>query len=124
MSIAPALRMIVLSALVAGCAHNPARDPFGGGASRPIRIDILNRNFNDASVWAVYVGDRIRLGTVVGKGEARFQLPWNGAESVYMEIDLVGGDRCVTDPLTVDEGDILYLEIDVDLSKMSECRRG
>ena len=122
-SIARVLGMIVLSALVGGCAKNAASDPYGG-PNRPIRIDILNRNFNDASVWALYRAERIRLGTVTGKSDGSFRLPWRGAEPVVMEIDLVGGERCVTEALTVDEGDILYLEIQLELSLMEECRAG
>ena len=100
-----------------------AADPFDG-ASRPIRLDVRNLNFQDASVWAVYRADRMRLGTVTGKSDATFQLPWNGVEPVYMEIDLVGGERCTTEELTVDEGDVLYLEIGLELSAMRECVRG
>ena len=122
-SIAPVLGIIVLSALVGGCAKNVASDPFGS-PNRPIRIDILNRNFNDASVWALYRAERIKLGTVTGKSDGSFRLPWKGAEPVQMEIDLVGGQRCVTEALTVDEGDILYLEIQLELSQMEECRAG
>ena len=121
--VASVLRLIALSALVAGCAHPRAPDLYAEGR-RPIRIDILNSNFNDASVWAVYRADRIRLGTVTGKTDATFHLPWNGTEPVQMEIDLVGGERCLTEALTVDEGDILYLEIGLVLSKMPECRAG
>jgi hypothetical protein len=122
-SIAPALRIIALSVLVGGCARNPGADPYEAGA-RPIRVDVLNRNFNDANVWAVYRAERIRLGTVTGKSESTFQLPWKGAEPVQMEIDLVGGERCTTDALTVDEGDVLYLEIQLEFSTMKDCRRG
>ena len=121
-SIARALQVIAMSALVGGCAHS-ASDAFGG-APRPIRIDILNRHFSDASVWAVFRAERIRLGTVTGKSDGTFQLPWKGTEPVYMEIDMVGGERCVTDVLTADEGDIFYLEIQPELSSMPECNRG
>ncbi|MSR36122.1 MAG: hypothetical protein EXR95_05680 [Gemmatimonadetes bacterium] len=122
-SIASAVGIIAFSGLLGGCAHTPGSDPFGA-ASRPIRVDILNRNFNDASVWAVYRAERVRLGTVTGKGDGSFQLPWRGAEPVYIEIDLVGGECCTTDALTVDEGDVLYLEIQLELSAMKECRSG
>ena len=122
-SIASALRVIALSALVGGCALVRAPDPFEG-TRRPIRFDIVNRNFNDASVWAVFRAERVRLGTVTGKSDGSFELPWRGADDVHMEIDLVGGERCVTEALTADEGDIFYLEIQLEVSLMPECRRG
>jgi hypothetical protein len=121
-SIRVAIRVFALSALLAGCAHLTA-DPFES-PRRPIRFDIVNRNFNDASVWAVFRAERIRLGTVTGKTESSFQLPWRGADAVHMEIDLVGGERCVTESLMADEGDIFYLEIQLELSQMPECRSG
>lgn len=122
-TITAALRVVALSVLVGGCARHPAPDVFGAG-SRPIRVDVLNRNFNDASVWAVSRAERIRLGTVTGKSDGSFRLAWRGTEPVHMEIDLVGGERCVTDVLTVDEGDVLYLEIQPELASMKECRNG
>ena len=121
-SIARAIQVIALSALIGGCAHLNA-DPFEG-TRRPIRFDIVNRNFNDASVWAVFRAERVKLGTVNGKSDGSFELPWRGADDVHMEIDLVGGERCVTESLTADEGDIFYLEIELELSLMPECRAG
>jgi hypothetical protein len=122
-SIAVAIRLVALSTVLGGCAHLAPPDIFKSG-HRPVRIDILNRNFNDASVWAVYRAERVRVGTVTGKSDGTFPLPWTGPEPVHMEIDLVGGERCVTEPLMVDEGDVLYLEIQPELSTMTECRGG
>ena len=116
-------RALALAVAVAGCAGNPTLDPFSRGGGRPIRVDILNRNFADATIWAVYPAERIRLGTVTGKTESSFRLPWRGfSEPVQMEIDLVGGGRCITEQLMVDEGDVLYLEIELELAAMRECR--
>ena len=119
--IARALPVLALSALLGGCASAP--DLFEG-AKRPIRIDVRNLNFSDASVWAVYRAERIRLGTVTGKTDGSFQVPWKGAEPVHMEFDLVGAGRCATEELTVDEGDVLYLEIALELSSMRGCVTG
>lgn len=107
-----------------GCATGSrAADPFGGAEARPVRVEVVNRNFNDATIWAVYPSvERIRLGVVGGKSESVFSMRALMAQPVYMEIDLIGGERCVTDQLTVDEGDVLYLEIEPELSSMRECR--
>lgn len=123
-SIAPAVRLLALSALLGGCALLPIHDPFGG-VRRPIRVDVANHNFNDANVWAVSRQGRLRLGTVTGKSDGSFRLPWKGPEVVHMEIDLIGGGgRCITEELTVDDGDVLYLEIELEFSDMDECRSG
>ena len=110
---------------LSACAgRGPTSDPFSGGFGepRPVRIEVVNNNFNDATIWAVYPADRIRLGTVTGKSQSTFSLRTRLAQPVYMEIDLVGGERCVTDQLPVDEGDVLYLEIRVEVRAMRECR--
>jgi len=107
-----------------GAADIPPADPFGGGfgQARPIRIEVVNNNFSDATIWANYAAERIRLGTVTGKSQSSFSLRTRVAQPVYMEIDLVGGGRCITDQLPVDEGDVLYLEIAIDVRSMPECR--
>ena len=119
-----ALSLVALAGL-SGCAGGtPASDPFGGGFGepRPVRVEVVNNNFNDATIWAVYPADRVRLGTVSGKSQSNFNLRTRTAEPVYMEIDMVGGNRCVTDQLTVDEGDVLRLEIPVEMRTMTGCR--
>ena len=121
-SIASAISVLALAALVGGCAHF-ARDPLEAGP-KPVRVDVTNRNFNDANLWAVYRAERVRLGTVTGKSDGSFRLPWKGTEPVHMEFDLVGGGRCTTEDLVVDEGDVLYLEIDVEIASMQACSRG
>ena len=114
----------VLSLTACASAALGVEDPFRGEAAlRPATIEILNNNFNDATVWAVFRAQRVRLGTVTGKTTSTFRLPARHTyEPVSMEIDLVGGDRCVTETLIVDEGDVLYLEIAIDLAMMRECR--
>jgi hypothetical protein len=120
------LSLVALAGLagLSGCAGTPASDPFdaGFGEPRPVRVEVVNNNFNDATIWAVYPADRVRLGTVSGKSQSNFNLRTRTAEPVYMEIDMVGGSRCITDQLTVDEGDVLRLEIPVEMRTMTGCR--
>jgi hypothetical protein len=106
----------------AGCASGGSNGGPFAGRGEPARIEVINNNFNDATVWAVFRVERVRLGTVTGKTTSRFQLsPERLFEPVYMEIDLVGGLHCVTDTLMLDEGDVLQLEIAVDASSRPEC---
>lgn len=110
----------LLAALsLAGCAST-------GSAFRrrvePPRLEVINNNFSDATIWVVFPAGRIRLGTVSGNATSRFQLSSDYVfQPVYLQIDLIGGARCVTDTLTLDEGDRLHLEIVRDLTVRPEC---
>ena len=88
-----------------------------------IRIHILNLNFQDATVWAmVRDGHRERLGTVSGKREAWFTMPWRFSQPLRLEFDLVAGPRCRTENITVDPGDVLDLQIAADFFRTEGCR--
>jgi hypothetical protein len=109
----------------AGCAAMGlgAQDPFAGDGERElVRIHVRNLNFSEANLWAVSPSGRRRLGTVTGKGDAVYTIPWNFSERLQIEIDLLAGPRCITDPLIVDPGDELQLQIEVQLAEMSRCR--
>ena len=114
---------------VAGCASagktSGSANPFGQaqGEQNEVRIRVVNLNFNDANVWTV-VRDarRERLGMVTGKSEATFTIPWTFTDALRLEFDLVGGVRCVTEPLSVDPGEVLEMQISVDPSQDPMCR--
>lgn len=77
-----------------------------------IRIDILNHNFSDATIWVfVRNAHRNRLGTVTGKTDESYVLPWDFTQPLSLEIKLLAGPRCLTRSIDVDPGDILQLEI-------------
>lgn len=110
-------RLLQLSLLLAltSCATSA-----GGRESREaashgddeIRIDILNHNFSDATIWAVIrESSRRRLGVVTGKTDETYVLEWDFTQPLRLEIDLLAGARCLTRPIDVDPGDILQLEI-------------
>ena len=114
---------------VAGCASGGGKsgsaNPFGQaqGEANEVQIRVVNLNFNDATVWTV-VRDarRERLGMVTGKSEATFTVPWTFTDALRLEFDLIGGVRCITEPLSVDPGEILELQISVDPSQDPMCR--
>jgi hypothetical protein len=113
--------------LLAGCATagtGASAGPFEEATTdNEIRIEIQNLNFNDATVWAlVQRGERIRLGTVGGKSDAVFNLPWKFSLPLRMEIDMVAGGRCQTEDIQVDPGDSLLLRIDPVLHNSDFCR--
>ena len=87
-----------------------------------IEIRIINLNFSDATVWAlIQDGRRRRLGIVSGKREETFVVPWTISETLRLEYDLLAGDRCFTERMLVDPGDMLELQIAATPSEADNC---
>jgi hypothetical protein len=119
---------LILAALVvvstAGCKAI-APGLFGERRPRPsIRIDVTNLNFQDATLHALRGGERHRLGTVTGKGSASYTLEWRTPQTFQLEIDLLAGGRCTTRAVTIDPGDQIQLQIEVDLRRQIDCYSG
>ena len=116
--------LLVLGLSACATAAGDPQDPFDGAAGEDqIRIEVENFNFADATVWAlVQGGRRIRLGTVTGKSDSVFTLPWRFSVPLRMEIDQVAGERCVTEEIPVDPGDILLLRIEPVFTDTRGCR--
>ncbi|MEZ4415843.1 MAG: hypothetical protein R3E10_08805 [Gemmatimonadota bacterium] len=112
--------LLLLLALPLGCA-TPRSDVFRD-ETRDIRIDVLNLNFSDATLWALRGGERIRLGIVRGKQEESFELSWPVSLPLRVEMDFLAGPRCVTGQLSVDPGDVIYLELHEDPAREFICR--
>ncbi len=110
--------------LLTSCSTAPGQgSPFsGGGVREEIRIEIRNLNFSDATLWAIGGGTRRRLGVVPGKGDVSFTVPWRFSQSLAIEIDLLAGVRCTTQEMIADPGDIIEVQIDVDLRRSEYCR--
>ena len=119
---------LVAAVALQGCSAaslGGTRNPFGndepGGAE--VRIRVVNFNFSDATVWSVIRGGRRqRLGTVTGKGEATFTVPWTFSEPLQLQFRLLAGPDCLTEELAVDPGDILELQIPLDANNDPMCR--
>ena len=92
--------------------------------SESVRIYVTNRNFMDATLWAVTAGTRKKLGIVTGKREAVYTIPWRFSDDLRIEIDMLAGKRCTTERLPVDPGDDIELIIDVDMNGSPVCSRG
>jgi hypothetical protein len=121
------MRMAVTVApafLLAGCSLLPigrSTTVFGAGDG-PVTIHVKNNNYNDASLWLITRDRRFRLGSVPGTREMAFTAPMTSpADSWHIEIDMVGGEWCQTDPLDVDPGDVLDLIIASSLANMPGC---
>ncbi len=128
----PSRHVLALAAILAVA---PACSSLGGGAHNPfdgsleqeqedrLRIQIQNMNFNDITVYAVSLGQRVRLGNVTGKTDQNFRLEWNFANPISFEIDVVGGSGCNTTPIPVDPGARVWVQVPNAVGT-SGCRAG
>ncbi|MBI4520966.1 MAG: hypothetical protein HY701_09010 [Gemmatimonadetes bacterium] len=105
--------------LLAACLPFGRRDGLAGGGGRDyIRIEIINNNFSDATLWAVAEGrNRERLGIVTGKRTQNFTMRWEVPRQLQIEIDLLAGERCLTEAMVVNPGDELQLQIQVEMRR-------
>jgi hypothetical protein len=114
------LGTLLLGACASGRSSN---DPFrGGGGPASLKVHVTNLNFNDARLHAFVFGTRKMLGTVSGKRETTFTIPWERPSDLRIEIDLLAGDRCTTRPISVNPGDQVELVIDQRLLNSPLCR--
>ena len=99
-------------------------NPFTNSEDRPqtIRVEVQNLNFADARLHAIRNGQRILMGTVVGKDDATFTVSWEFSQSLRIEINLLAGPSCTTEVLQVDAGDILRLQIASVFTSSMFCR--
>jgi len=113
----------VLALSAFGCATGSSADsPFDQGL-KIIDIEVLNLNWSDATLWAHRGGSRSRLGIVPGKQEKSFRMDWPQSNVLYIEIDMFAGGRCATPEMNVDPGDIIELQIPIELRGGSSCLR-
>ena len=120
-----ALRVAVLAVVLAGaslgCGAARPETPFGSGAAERLDIEVLNRSFLDATLYAVWPGKRIRLGSVVGTQSARFRLAWDGTELLQIEIDQFAGSSCITEQIMAVPGEVIFIEIPSHLRVGRDC---
>ena len=107
-------RTAVLCMVLAGASFGcgTSRSPLVDPDEARIHIEVLNRHFQDATLHAIWAGNRRRLGTVIGITTAEYRLPWTFSEILQIEIDLLAGPECTTRGIVVNPGDIILVEID------------
>ncbi len=108
------MRFLVVLGLVfaLGCGATREDNPFRAVGPGLIRIEVDNRNFNDATVFAIIPGGQRRLGIVTGKTAGSFDLQWTRDQDIRLRIQLLAGDSFSTNALYVRQGEILQLTID------------
>ena len=82
---------------------------------------MLNHSFLDATLYAVWPGKRIRLGSVVGTRSASFRLAWDGTELLQIEIDQLAGSSCITEQIMAVPGEVIFVEIPSQLRVGRDC---
>lgn len=121
-------RLALLSALaaLAGCStlSGSAPDPFAGPENEDVvRLYVQNDNFYDARLSTIIDGVRRQIGYVGGHQDAVFDFTYRFANTIRVEIDILAGPTCTTDPIEVDPGDTLQLQI-MSATDSSFCRQG
>lgn len=115
----PALSLLILA--VSACTSSrTARFILGSGPrNRPIRVEVINDNFLDMTVYAVGGGVDIRLGDVTGKSKASFTLNpdrISAAHGLRLRADPLGSRNVfVSEEVAVSAGATVVLNISPDL---------
>lgn len=114
------LPLLTLAVAVAGCA-------FMGGKSRAaeeaVTLHISNQNFHDATLFATWETQTVRLGTVTGNASGTFTFRWH-PQQLRIRIQLLAVGEYLTEPMLVEPGDELELFIEHDLHRRIQRRRG
>lgn len=112
--------VLLLLGTACSSAGSPYQDP-----NRPVdqvEIEVVNLNFNQATLWAIGPMGRRRLGIVNGKGTQTFTLEWRMSGLLQIETQILSGGRCFTEQLETDPGDLLYLEVPIEPRNDPTCR--
>jgi len=121
-----ALAVVLSSALIASAAcvasgRAIGGDPFQGGSAgsrrsndgpSEIRIQVRNSNFNEATIYAIRLGSRRRLGRVQGVSDGEFTMRLMNSDQIQFEVDLLASEGCLTRRVFVEPGQTLRLIID------------
>ena len=115
-SAARRVRFALLSIALFGataCAHAGNRPLFSRAPGRggdKVTISVDNQNFLDANVYALWNGQRDRVGMVTGKTAQDFDVSFRNGD-LQLEIDLIAGQTMTSDRISVFEGDNVQLVI-------------
>ncbi len=113
---------LVLAVAACGLIGTAADDEFEPRQAPELTLSVTNRNFYDATLYAVWSARRHRLGRVSGNGERSFKFRWEHLE-LRVEINLLSVGSYYTLPIMVEAGDELELVIEAALDKRIRLRR-
>ena len=106
--------LLTVAAAATGCTMGPQRrpNPFdaqGGGNS--IKIEVVNRNFNQATLVALSPVRR-RIGIVGGNSSQSFSFAWSSGDQLRIHIDLLAGGSTTTNSIAIGPGETAYLVVE------------
>ena len=105
---ARALAAAVVAAVIgAGCASGDGLRPADRQA-RTVTVLVDNNNWQDANIYVVGMGPRVRLGTVTSMTTKRFAVPRAAQrpDGLQLEADLIGSNvRKLTNRIVVNPGE-------------------
>lgn len=118
--VAVALFTLIPSAAWASPVPQPAAAAPDSAAARHERVgpvvQVENDNWLDVHVYVVRDGEPYSLGFVTGPGHAEFTLPWMatvpGGRVQILVLPIGGTEDYLSDPLTVNPGDVLDLNVE------------
>jgi len=114
--------------LAAACAHGRATDVRQAPAAEApdsVFVEVINDNYYDARLYAVYAGGaRYPLGTVGGNlRQARVAIPWSPRPLVVELLLVIGGGRYVSDALSAQPGEVVEIRLPPNLDASGFFRR-
>jgi hypothetical protein len=116
--------VVLGTVLLAGCAvlSPVARDPFAEPGVATVRVDVENRNFYDATIYATPDGGtERRVGDVAGNARRSFAMPLTMTADVRFRIELLADGWCTTHPIVLSPGDALGIQIVSDFPGAANC---
>lgn len=117
--VARSMMYVALASGIVGCAALRGTPDL---AADEVAVEVDNRNFYDATIYARVGSERYRVGTVTGHTMKVLTLERPVLE-LRFEIHLIGAAGThTTDPMSVNPGDILQLIIPPDLHRRNERR--
>ena len=116
---------VALAIVGFGCAS--LRGPKGAGATQPdsVRVDVVNDNYYDARMHAVWAGGQRRsLGTIAGNGgRTRVALAWEPRALVFEVLLITEGSAYVSQSVDVTPGESIEVRVPVNIASSGFFRR-
>lgn len=116
----------LLTAVALACGGSPPVEPPAPDPRRDsIDVEVINQNYYEANIYAIYGGSlRRRVGHVRGTGtRTNFVIPWH-PRSLAFEIDFViGPGTYLSDRVDVARGDAVELTIPPNIDESGFFRR-
>lgn len=102
-------------ALLAGCASGGVPDPEADmRESTPVRVEVENHNTSNVVVYAVYGGQRHRMGEITALGDGVLRLPPSIPDGVRVrfQLDPIGpATRFLSQDFFIDRGDVVVIRV-------------